>query len=124
MIEPRRRGGDALATAEPLAAVSIGTENVPVIGMENVPVIGMENVPVLRLPRGGSGATGAGQRQKMPGARASASRFRVGLPRPRRKCRSGFGASPARVFVKQKHIWLLRKPQKLTPPWRARANTG
>ena len=30
------------------------------IGTENVPVIGMENVPVLRLPRGGSGATGAG----------------------------------------------------------------
>ena len=32
------------------------------IGTENVPVIGMENVPVLRLPRRGSGATGAGQR--------------------------------------------------------------
>ena len=32
-------------------------------GTENVPVIGMENVPVLRLPRGGSGATGAGARR-------------------------------------------------------------
>ena len=32
------------------------------IGTENVPVIGIENVPVRRLPRGGSGATGAGQR--------------------------------------------------------------
>ena len=37
------------------------------------------------------------------------------------KCRSGGpGASPRpEVFVKRKHIWLLNKPEKPTPPWRA-----
>ena len=35
-----------------MRAVSIGTENVPVIGIRNV--------PVRRLPRGGSGATRCG----------------------------------------------------------------
>ena len=50
------------------------------IGTENVPVIGMENVPVRRLPRGGSGATGAGQ-----WAGASQSSMRLSLDLPRRR---------------------------------------